>query len=49
MTTTDRIRTVTDPADLGVLEASSLLRTRALSAVLSRRRSTFSATRKPST
>jgi aspartyl-tRNA(Asn)/glutamyl-tRNA(Gln) amidotransferase subunit A len=33
MTTTDRIRTVTDPADLGVLEASSLLRTRALSAV----------------
>jgi aspartyl-tRNA(Asn)/glutamyl-tRNA(Gln) amidotransferase subunit A len=33
MTTTDDIRAVTEPADLGVLEASSLLRERALSAV----------------
>jgi aspartyl-tRNA(Asn)/glutamyl-tRNA(Gln) amidotransferase subunit A len=32
MTTTDGIRSVTDPADLGVLEASSLLRGRTLSA-----------------
>jgi aspartyl-tRNA(Asn)/glutamyl-tRNA(Gln) amidotransferase subunit A len=32
MTTTDRTRAATDPADLGVLEASSLLRGRALSA-----------------
>jgi aspartyl-tRNA(Asn)/glutamyl-tRNA(Gln) amidotransferase subunit A len=31
MTTTDVIRSVTDPADLGVLEASELLRDRALS------------------
>ena len=33
MTTTGEIRAATDPADLGVLEASSLLRERALSAV----------------
>ncbi len=33
MTTTDGIRSVTDPADLGVLEATSLLRERSLSAV----------------
>ena len=31
MTMTDRIRSATDPADLGVLEASELLRERALS------------------
>ena len=32
MTMTDGIRSATDPADLGVLEASALLRERALSA-----------------